>query len=415
MFNISLFGENFRISLHAIRINLLRTILTILIIAFGIMALVGILTAIESLKNSINSSFSSMGANTFTIESITRRTHFSGKKKGRARNYSFISFNEASRFKDAFTFPSTLSISVNATGMGTVKYKSHKTNSNIFVIGVDENYLATSGYQIEYGRNFTKQDVLLSGNYVIIGKELEKKLFKNTNALNAVISIDGKQYKVIGVLKEKGSSFGSAGDKICMLTNSKARQDFSQPGQSFSVHVRTNNIKTLETGMGEAEGIFRIIRGLKPNDETDFNVVSSNNLANMVIKNLSIVSLIATVIGFITLFGAAIGLMNIMLVSVTERTREIGIRKALGAKAKTIKSQFLFEAIIIGQLGGVLGIILGIGIGNILSFFTGSPFIIPWVWIISGVMLCFVVGIISGYFPAVKASKVDPIISLRYE
>jgi len=167
--------------------------------------------------------------------------------------------------------------------------------------------------------------------------------------------------------------------------------------------------------VGEAEGVFRIVRDLDPVDETDFNITQSDSLANMLIENLKFIAIAAMIIGIITLFGAAVGLMNIILVSVTERTREIGIRKAIGAKAKTIKQQFLFEAIVIGQLGGILGIIFGILIGNLVSMIIGSAFIIPWIWILLGVLLCLIVGIVSGYFPAQKASQLDPIIALRYE
>jgi len=171
----------------------------------------------------------------------------------------------------------------------------------------------------------------------------------------------------------------------------------------------------LETAVGEAEGLFRIIRGLKSTDESDFNITKSDNLANMLLENIKFITLAATIIGIITLFGAAIGLMNIMLVAVSERTREIGIRKAIGATSSVIKQQFLFESILIGQLGGFLGIILGIVIGNLVAMGIGSPFIIPWIWIIGGVVICFIVGLASGMLPAIKASKLDPIEALRYE
>lgn len=414
MINKQLLIENVRLALQSIRNNLLRAVLTIFIIAFGIMALVGILTAIDALKDAFTMQFSSMGSNTFTISSRDRNVVFGGHRK-RVKNFSFISYKQAIDFKESFTFPAKVSISVNATSIATIKYKSSKTNPNIPILGTDENYLFTSGYQIDKGRFFTEQEILLNVNYAVIGRDVARKLFKDEDPIDKVVSIGNGKYKIIGLLKEKGSTMGSYGDRICFLTHTNVRQYFSRPQMSYSISVLPNDIKLLDAAMDEAEGMFKIIRGLSAKDDTDFSITASNSLANMLIENLGYVTWAATIIGIITLFGAAIGLMNIMLVSVTERTREIGIRKALGAKPKVIKQQFLIEAVIIGQIGGFIGIVLGILIGNLISLAMGSSFIVPWMWIFSGIIICFGVAIASGYFPALKASRVDPIISLRYE
>ncbi|MBN1819293.1 MAG: ABC transporter permease [Prolixibacteraceae bacterium] len=404
-----------RIALKSIRSNLLRTILTILIIAIGITALVGILTAIDAIKSSITQEFNFMGANTFTITTRGMRVQV-GNKRYRTRNYSYLSYYQAKEFKESFDFPATVSVSVGATNTATLKYSSEKTNPNIAVRGTDENYLYTAGFEIGKGRNFNEQEIFSGRSVVILGKELADNIFPDKeNPLQKIISIGSGKYKVVGVLEEKGSGFGGNNGLICFIPYTNVRNYFSRPNMSYSIQVKVPSAEYMEAAQGQAEAQFRIVRGLNPLDETDFNIEKSDNIVKILLDNIKNITLVATIIGLITLFGAAIGLMNIMLVSVTERTREIGVRKAIGAKGRTVKQQFLVEAIVIGQFGGILGIILGILIGNLVSAVIGSSFIIPWMWIITGVVLCFIVGILSGYYPAQKASRLDPIESLRFE
>ena len=411
----SLFIENIKEALISIKSHMLRSILTVLIIAIGIMALVGILTAIDSIKGSINSNFSQMGANSFSIENRGMHVHM-GKRSKRPKHYPTITYSEAMDFKKKFDFPAIVSVSTNATQVATLKYKSNKTNPNISVIGSDENYTLTSGYDVEKGRNFTSNEVIYGSHVVIIGSEISSLLFKNKeNPIGKIISIGGGKYQVIGMLKEKGSSMGFSGDRSCVLPVNNVRQYFASPNQSFKIQIKASTTQKLEEAIGEATSLFRNLRKLKVSDEDNFEILKSDNLAQMLISNLRYVSIAATLIGLITLLGAAVGLMNIMLVSVTERTREIGVRKAIGATRSVIKNQFIAETIVICQLGGMLGIILGIILGNITSFVMSTPFVIPWIWIITGIIICFIVGIISGIFPAIKASKLDPIESLRYE
>ncbi len=411
---IGIFKENLRISWRAIKSNRVRAILTICIIAFGIMALVGILTAIDAIKSSITNQFTMMGANSFTITSRGMNIQI-GNDKYRAKNFSRISYREAEEFKNRFNEPAWVSISVWASGSTTVKFESEETNPTVRLQGVDENFLSVSGYEIETGRNFSSDEVQETRHLVLIGKDIAKDLFPTgIDPLGQVITVAGLKLKVAGVLKSKGASAVND-DNVCFIPVTTARQYFSRPNMSFSISIMPLHAVNMDVMAGEAEGVFRIIRNLNPRDESDFNISKSDNIVNLLLKNIRYVTMAATIIGIVTLFGAAVGLMNIMLVSVTERTREIGVRKAIGAKPKTIKYQFLFESIMIGQMGGIFGIILGIMIGNAVSSMLRSNFVIPWVWVITGIVVCFVVGVVSGYAPAVKAANIDPIEALRYE
>jgi putative ABC transport system permease protein len=411
---IGIFRENLRISFSAIRSNRVRAILTICIIAIGIMALVGILTAIDSIKSSLTNQFTMMGANSFTITSWAMNIHV-GNNKTRAKNYSRISYREAEEFKNRFNEPAWVSISFYASNLATVKFESEETNPNVSLQGVDENFLSVSGYEIETGRNFSPDEVRDDKLLVLIGSDIAKDLFPTgIDPLGNIITVAGLKLKVAGVLKSKGAS-AINGDRVCFMPVTTARQYFSRPNMSFSITVMPMRTVNLDVMTGEAEGVFRIVRNLNPRDESDFNISKSDNIVNLLLKNIRFVTLAATIIAIVTLFGAAVGLMNIMLVSVTERTREIGVRKAIGAKPRTIKYQFLFESIMIGQMGGVFGIIFGIAIGNVVSSALGSSFVIPWVWVITGIIVCFIVGVASGYAPAVKAANIDPIEALRYE
>jgi putative ABC transport system permease protein len=406
--------ENLRIALGSVRSQSLRTFLTIMIIAIGIMALVGILTAIDVIKDGITSNFTTMGANTFNIRNRGSNVRI-GRSGKRPPVYRYISYDEAVRFKKEFTFPSKVGISCVGSRTSTIKSGGLKTNPNIAIFGGDENYLITSGYELDEGRNFSFQELNSGSNVALIGQEIKKNLFPNTSPIDKEIMIGAVKVKIIGLLKEKGSSFGFGGDKIALLPLKNVRRQFSFGTNSYVINVLANSPEMLEATIAEATGLFRIVRKLKIKDELNFDITKSDNLSALLIDNLSFVSVAATLIAIITLIGAAIGLMNIMLVSVTERTREIGVRKAVGATATKIRNQFLIEAIVICQLGGFLGIGLGILMGNAVSSYFNQGFIIPWLWMILAAILCLIVGLLSGLIPAIKAAKLDPIEALRFE
>lgn len=410
----SLVKENIRIAFDSIRSQLLRTILTILIIAIGITALVGILSAVAALENTISSDFSSMGANTFNIQ----RYDFTSQRRSNDNKKinPVISYRQVKTFEEDYNFPFTnTSLSFLGTRSAEVKYENEKTDPEVQIYGVNEHFISNSGLEVASGRALNYFDIQNSNNVCVIGSDLQKALLADVNPINQTISIRGSKFKVIGVLKEKGATFGNNEDLRVLIPLQKARTIFTNANINYNLSIKTDKKDMLEGAQDEAIVLFRNIRSLNPIEESNFGIERSDDLINRIGSITGYLSTAAWFISIITIFGSTIALLNMMLVSVSERTREIGVRKALGAKSGTIAFQFFIETIIIGQLGGILGIILGILLGYGFAAAVDFNFVIPWAAMGSAAIITFIVAVISGSYPASKAAKLDPVESLRHE
>lgn len=423
------FRDVFSLAFRTVRSNKLRTGLTVSIIAFGIMALIGIITAIQAMNQKFTESFSSMGANAFTIRFKERNIRFGGGNRrevklstrgGRKARISNLDKNitkdEAELFVRRYDFPSLKSVSIFANRNNIVSHENYKTSPNVMMFGGDENYLALNGFSLQYGRNMNRMDVQTGRNVCVLGYDVAKRLFKQGagGAVNGVVRINNIPFRVLGVLESKGSSFGFNRDNIIITTYTNVDRNFPS-GFSYVIAVMANELIKVNVAMGEAEGTFRAIRKLSITEESNFVLDRSDSVAEKAMNSLRFLTISATVIGLITLIGAAIGLMNIMLVSVSERTREVGLIKAIGGKSQMVSRQFLLEAIIISMLGALFGIILGIMVGNSFSLVLNTGFVVPWNWVIYGIVICTLVGLLAGLYPAMKAGRLNPIEALRYE
>lgn len=409
-----LFKENVRIAFFSIKSQVLRTVLTVMIIAIGITALVGILSAVAALENTITSDFASMGANTFNLQRYDSQIVINGGSREKVN--PIIGYREVRAFKENYEFPQTqVSISFTGASAAELKHESEKTDPEASVLGVNENYVNNSGLNIEEGRDFNIFDIENNNNVAIIGADVKNGLLKGRDPIDKIISVRGVKFRIIGVLESKGSTFGNNQDLRVLIPVQLARSIYTAPNINYNISVRVENKELLEGAQDEAIMTFRNIRGLSPVEENNFGLAKSDDLINRIFSITQYLNMAAWIISIITIFGSSIALMNIMLVSVSERTREIGVRKALGAKRNTIAMQFFMETIIIGQMGGVLGIILGILIGYAVSSAIGFDFTTPWMAIFWGTAITLIVAVLAGSYPAAKAAKQDPIESLRYE
>ena len=388
-----------------------------MIVAVGIASLVGILSAIDGLLYSMSDNFNRLGANSFTIypSSETIQSNNNGRRRRRGKP---IVYDQALEFKDDYVYGgSKVSVDTYCTGSATIKYKSEKTNPTIRVIGIDENYFITSAYDMEEGRNFTTNEVLSGNNRIILGQGIVDKLFddKADKAIGQAVFVGNTKYKVVGTLAKKGNSSGGGTDSRVFIPLNNAKKLYGNPKKHYNVTVAVANSAEVDDAVSQSIGVMRRIRKLKASEKNDFDIRKSDGILERLKEMTSTLRLATIVIVGLTLLGAAIGLMNIMLVSVTERTREIGVRKALGATSNNVLVQFLTEAVTICIFGGIAGIIFGILIGLGVTASIEGKFVIPWAWMFLGIIVCVFVGMVSGLYPALKAARLDPIESLRYE
>jgi putative ABC transport system permease protein len=417
----------FSLAFRSIRSNLLRTGITVAIIAFGIMALIGIITAIKAMNQKFTESFSNMGANGFTVRYKERNIRFGGsgntlklskkgERKEKASNLDkIITQDEAETFQENFDFPAVASLSISAGNDFTVSAGNRKTNPTVYFFGGDENYIELNSFDLLAGRGLTRQEVQDASHSVVLGYDVANLLFRRqpSSAIGNIVRINEVPYRVVGVLESKGSTFGFSRDNIILGGYKNVRRYFGT--RSFTVGVKTADVRQVDPAMGEAEGIFRAVRKLHTTEENNFTLERSNAIAEKAMSILSYLTIAVIVIGLITLIGSAIGLMNIMLVSVAERTKEVGLIKAIGGKSAVVRQQFLVEALLISSFGALFGIILGIFIGNLFSLVLDTGFVVPWVWIGYGIAICTIVGLLAGLYPALRAGKLNPIEALRYE
>jgi putative ABC transport system permease protein len=404
--------EIIRMALNALRTNKLRSMLTMLGVAIGVFSVIGVMTALSVIQVSIEDGLSFLGSNLFQFAKYPVMNN--GNNENKYANRRNISLQQANEFKRLMEGQAN-AICLKVFDGGKPAAYGRKKLQGLTLVGTNENFLIANAYTIGYGRNISSEDVELGRSIAVVGKNIEKKLFPNETPIGKTIKINDKPYQIIGVLGEKGSSFGQTQDDLMLVPITKYFSDFGWVNRTVNVAIQSTSQATYNATLDKAIGAFRIARGLKLGQENDFEIYSNDTLVNAFHQVADVISTGALLVSAIALLAAGIGIMNIMLVSVTERTREIGLRKAIGARRKDIVRQFLLEAIVLSEMGGLAGIIGGVAGGNGIAVWLEIPMVFPWFWTVTGLIVCSVIGISFGWYPAWKAAQLHPIEALRYE
>ncbi len=406
------FLETIKLSLAALRANKLRSLLTMLGIAVGVFSVIGVMTVISGLRANIESGLNVLGANSFQFSKYPA-VNFSDPRQ-RFANRRDITYQQATRFKGLMEGQAEVSLTIMRGGRRVV-YLDRFTNPNVLLGGGDENFIIARNFEIAAGRNLSPGDVEFGRAICVLGHDIVKRLFPNEEALGKPVRIDGQSYTVVGVAGSKGSSFGQSQDNFILIPITRWLQVYGSARRSISINVQAPNQEILPAVQDQAIGAMRLARGLEPEDPNDFELFSNESLVEAFNNIASVVAIGAFVISAIALLASGVGVMNIMLVSVTERTREIGIRKSIGAKKRNILQQFLLEAVTLSLLGGLGGVLAGIAAGNLAGMLLSAAVVFPLGWAITGLLVCSAIGIGFGLYPAWKAASLDPIEALRYE
>ena len=404
--------ESLRMAVEAIRQNKLRSILTLLGISIGVFSVIGVMTAIRTLESSVNSGLNIFGINTFSIQKWPEI--MVGHDWRKYRNRENIDYKQYEQFKSRAKLPALISVREGGS-IRNVRYRDKTVKKSIEIIGADDGTIRTMNTFIGDGRNFNRDDVRFSRNVCILGMDVVDRLFPFEDPLGKKIQLKGLDYFVIGTAERKGEAFGQSQDNYIAIPITNYLQKFSNKWTTLSINIEAASEQDYDKTRDEAIGIMRSLRKVKPGEDNDFEIVTSDEMIETFSGFTSGIKLFALSVSIIALVVAGIGIMNIMLVSVTEIIKEIGIRKAIGATKQDILTQFLMEAIFLSQFGGVVGILLGISAGNIVSVIFKIPAIIPFDWAIIGLVVCSIIGIGFGIYPAWKAAQLDPIESLRFE
>jgi putative ABC transport system permease protein len=405
--------ESLRMALEAIRDNKLRSVLTLLGITIGVFSVIGVMTAIRTLETSVQTGLNVFGTNTFLIQKYPA-IQIGGRGRHRYRNRKNIDYAQFEELKRRARLPILISATEQTMGK-SIKYKDRQAKKNVGLMGGDKGSLRSFNTYIDDGRNLTDQDVDNSRRVAVLGMDAVDQLFPFEDPLGKTITIQGLKFRVVGIAEKKGESFGQSQDNYVLIPLTTFLENFSSRWTSLAITVEAPSAELYDKTRDEVIGLLRAIRKVPPDKENDFEVVSNAELLDTFAQFTKGVKLFAFAISIIALLVAGIGIMNIMLVSVTERIKEIGIRKAIGANRRDILAQFLSEAVFLSEFGGLAGVLLGIAVGNLVAVAFHIPAVIPLDWAIIGLAVCSLIGIGFGIYPAWRAARMDPIDSLRYE